>query len=406
MLSWGVGRVAGRYAGGEEKGMDTINGKVAVLIVDDKPANLYALKEILKDIPYDIHTANSGMEALKLLLQHEYACCLLDIRMPEMDGFETAELIRHDAQVQHVPIIFVTAEAGDQKDLFKGYEKGAVDFLIKPLEPVVVRSKVKVFGDLYLQKIALKRSQEIEDLNKKLVILNKDLQVANSELEHFTHIAAHDLREPLRMQRSFIDLLRGELSPDALTSTDDLMRRIYHSSDQMLEMINDFRTLTKLGQDDFERSNVSLKEIIEGCLSDFQDKIKDRRVKIYFDLFPPIVSVFASLVKRLYTNLIANAFDHVPRGSFAMHFTVENSGSPWIYGVKNTESRIPQDQLTQIFKIFRKADLAHKEGTGIGLSICKKIIDRHDGQIHAQSSDEGVHIQFTFEKGGRESESD
>jgi two-component system, sensor histidine kinase and response regulator len=393
-----VGRVAGRYAGGEEKGMDTINGKVAVLIVDDKPANLYALKEILKDTHYDIHTANSGMEALKLLLQHEYACCLLDIRMPEMDGFETAELIRHDVQVQHVPIIFVTAEAGDQKDLFKGYEKGAVDFLIKPLEPVIVRSKVKVFGDLYLQKIALKRSQEIEDLNKKLLLLNKDLQIANSELEHFTHIAAHDLREPLRRQRSFIDLLRDELPPDTLLKIDNLMQRIYCSSDQMLEMINDFRTLTKLGQDDFKRSNMNLKEIIEDCLGDFQDKIKSRHVKIYFDLFPPLVSVFASLVKRLYTNLIANAFDHVPQGSFDMHFTVENSGPSWIYGVKNTGSYIPQDQLTQIFKIFRKADLTHKDGTGIGLSICKKIIDRHGGRIKAQSSDEGVHIQFTFEK--------
>lgn len=386
--------------------MDTINGKVAVLIVDDKPANLYALKEILKDIHYDIHTANSGMEALNLLLQHEYACCLLDIRMPGMDGFETAEFIRHDAQVQQVPIIFVTAESGDQKDLFKGYEKGAVDFLIKPLEPVVVRSKVKVFGDLYLQRVALNRSKEIEDLNKKLIILNKNLQEANRDLEHFTHIAAHDLREPLRRQRSFIDLLRDELSPDILPRTDDFMRRIYHSSNQMLEMINDFRMLTKLGQDEFKRNNVSLKEIIESCLGDFQDKIQDHRVKIYFDTFPPFVNVFASLVKLLYTNLIANAFDHAPQGPFTMHFTVKNVEPSWIYGVKNTGSHIPQDQLTQIFKIFRKADLAHKEGTGIGLSICKKIIDRHGGKIQAQSSDEGVHIQFTFEKGEKESESD
>jgi signal transduction histidine kinase len=402
----GCGHLAGRHPGGEEKGMDTINSKVAVLIVDDKPANLYALKEILKDTHYDIHTAHSGMEALKLLLQHEYACCLLDIRMPEMDGFETAELIRHDVQVQHVPIIFVTAEAGDQKDLFKGYEKGAVDFLIKPLEPIVVRSKVKVFGDLYLQKIALKRSKEVEDLNKKLTLLNKDLQVANSELEHFTHIAAHDLREPLRMQRSFIDLLRETLPMDVLKQSDDLMKRICSSSNQMLEMIDDFRTLTKLGQEDFKRSDVNLKEIIDDCLDDFQGKIKGRCVKVYFDLFPLMVSVFPSLVKRLYTNLIANAFDHVPQGPFDMYFTVENAGSSWIYGVKNTGSSIPQDQLTQIFKIFRKADLAHKEGTGIGLSICKKIIDRHGGRIKAQSSDEGVHIQFTFEQGEGKSESD
>jgi signal transduction histidine kinase len=161
-----------------------------------------------------------------------------------------------------------------------------------------------------------------------------------------------------------------------------------------------------LGQDYLKKSDVSLKEIIEDCLGDFQDKIKDRHVNVYFDIFPPLVSVFASLVRRLYTNLIANAFDHVPQGPFAMHFTVKNVGSSWTYGVKNTGSCIPQDQLTQVFKIFRKADLAHKDGTGIGLSICKKIIDRHGGRIKAQSSDDEVHIQFTFEQGEGKSESD
>ena len=120
---------------------------VKILIVDDKESNLDTLEHILKSDSYEIHRAANGREALKLLLDHEYACCLLDVRMPEMDGFQVAEIIRNDPLLQYIPIIFVTAEMADKEAIFKGYEKGAVDYILKPVEPKIIRSKVNVFAD-------------------------------------------------------------------------------------------------------------------------------------------------------------------------------------------------------------------------------------------------------------------
>src|SRR5688572_8101306 len=119
---------------------------VRILMVDDQPANLEVLHEVLDSPDYRLDRAMSVDQALKLLLESEYACCLLDIRMPVVDGLQTAEIIRRDKDLQNLPIIFVTAEASDQKSEFQGYEKGAVDFLIKPIEPLVLRSKVRVFA--------------------------------------------------------------------------------------------------------------------------------------------------------------------------------------------------------------------------------------------------------------------
>lgn len=375
---------------------------VNILIVDDKLANLEAMEAILEITRYRILRAQSGEEALKHLLRDEFACCLLDIRMPGMDGFETAQFIRRDIQLQHLPIIFVTAEANDQKDIYKAYNTGAVDFLIKPLEPLVVRSKVEVFGQLYLQKIALKRSKEIEVLNQQLYELNNSLQDANRDLEHFTHIAAHDMREPLRRQRNMVDLLNEMLLGSDVTDVKEILGYINTSSDQMLGMIDDFRVLTKIGYGDISREKTDFKKLIERCIEGFSEKMSLYKLDIEFDLFPGDIFVYRSLVKILYDNLMGNVINHVTRKELKIRFTAELQNTTWVYGVFNTGSTIQKNQLSHIFKMFRKIastpkqGAPRKEGTGIGLSICKRVVDRHQGRIWAESGEDFVHIKFTF----------
>lgn len=369
---------------------------VKVLLVDDRPENLYALKEILRVTGYTIITSNSATEALKLMLNQEFACCLLDIRMPDIDGFEMAEMIRDDVKLQNVPIIFVTAEASDRIDVFKGYEKGAVDFLIKPLEPAIVRSKVKVFGQMYLQGRALEYSKQIEHLNQKLTGLNVALSAANRDLEHFTHIAAHDLREPTRKQLNFVDLLKEELAENTSPQAKGLLEKLELNCNHMINIVDDFRYLTKLSQHEFQRQEIDFKKFLTDCVDSFKEQITAREVNIQYDIFPKKAKVYTGLVERLYYNLISNIFNHVSKNKFTIHFTFEEKENEVFLGVKNTGSKIAADQLENIFKIFRRGDTSYSEGSGIGLNICKKIVDRHKGSIWAESGSDYVHIKFSL----------
>ncbi len=129
-----------------------------ILLVDDKPANLLALRKILEKPGLNIVEAASGNDALALLLEFNFALILLDVQMPDMDGFETAELMRGNEETKHIPIIFVTAISKEQKYVFKGYDKGAVDYLFKPLDPDILQSKVNIFLELHGQKEDLKKT--------------------------------------------------------------------------------------------------------------------------------------------------------------------------------------------------------------------------------------------------------
>ncbi len=154
--------------------------KPNVLIVDDRPENLLVLESILDKLECNIVKAGSGNEALGLMLEKEFALVLLDVQMPEMDGFETAELMRGSEKTRYIPIIFVTAISKEQKCIFKGYEMGAVDYLFKPIEPVVLKSKVQVFLDLHNQKLLLKEQANLLEMKIKELA---ELKKANNKLE-------------------------------------------------------------------------------------------------------------------------------------------------------------------------------------------------------------------------------
>ncbi|MDI6790399.1 MAG: response regulator, partial [Thermodesulfobacteriota bacterium] len=157
--------------------------KIDVLLVDDRPENLVALEALLEDLDLNIVKATSGNDALGLVLEYDLALILLDVQMPDMDGFETAELMRGSEKTRHIPIIFVTAISKDMKYVFKGYESGAVDYLFKPLNPDILRSKVKIFLELHRQKKALEKStldlkqivEELKKANHKILVTFKSV---------------------------------------------------------------------------------------------------------------------------------------------------------------------------------------------------------------------------------------
>src|SRR5215472_16500051 len=237
----------------------TAEPKVKLLLVDDHPENLLALEALLEGPGHELVLARSGQEALRCLLQNDFAVILLDVMMPGMDGFETATLIRQRDRSRHTPIIFLTALGKSEEHLFRGYDVGAVDYLFKPIVPEVLRSKVAVFADLYRKSSLIKRHSEllqrrnteledalgklekagteIQRLNEHLERRIRELDVVNKELEAFSFSVSHDLRAPLMRIAGFSQALQ-EFYADKLDDTGRLhLERVNSSARRMCQLV-------------------------------------------------------------------------------------------------------------------------------------------------------------------------
>ncbi|HZH37309.1 MAG TPA: response regulator, partial [Flavisolibacter sp.] len=213
-----------------------INNRIRILIVDDREDNLLSIETILESEAYDIVKATSGKAALKILLhQYDFTLILMDVQMPDMNGFETASLIYQRERLKHIPIIFITAHNYNDDHVFEGYKVGAIDYIYKPINPELLRFKVGVFAEMYqknhqlvLQERKLKQmnanlEKEIEErrlseekvklLNQQLLENNRNLEATVEELDRFAYVASHDLQEPLRKILVFSDKLLNSRQP-------------------------------------------------------------------------------------------------------------------------------------------------------------------------------------------------
>jgi two-component system cell cycle response regulator len=217
--------------------------KPNVLIVDDLPANITVLEGILKDLDLNIVSARSGNEALACMLDRDFALVLLDVQMPEMDGFETAELMRGSAKTKHIPIIFVTAISKSQEHIFKGYEAGAVDYIFKPFNPHTLRNKVKIFIDLYSQKKRLEGiNNELRDANRK--VLDQQKSIIEEErlkvLLQLSGATAHELNQPLMGLLGTVDLIKMEKDPEAVL---DYVEKIEVAASRISSIVQKIQTI-------------------------------------------------------------------------------------------------------------------------------------------------------------------
>ncbi|MFQ5685224.1 MAG: response regulator, partial [Candidatus Scalindua sp.] len=215
-----------------------------ILTVDDKPANLLALRKVLGRPGLNIIEATSGNDALALMLEYDFALILLDVQMPDMDGFETAELMRGNEETKHIPIIFVTAINKEQQYVFKGYDKGAVDYLFKPLDPDILQSKVNIFLELHKQKEDLKKANtELTKANKKILEQQEDL-IEEERLKVLLQMSganAQELNQPLASLLDNVELM--ENFSDNRKKTVECISRIKESSRKISEIANKIRTI-------------------------------------------------------------------------------------------------------------------------------------------------------------------
>ncbi len=349
---------------------------IQCLIVDDLEENLVALEALLVEPGVEVLRARSGAEALELLLVHPIGLALLDVQMPEMDGFELAELMRGSERTRHVPIIFVTAGLGDQRRIFKGYESGAVDFLQKPIEPHMLKSKARVFFQLYRQKLQL-----AEDLRERSETLRMN--------ELFTAMLGHDLRGPLSaivMASMVIERKSGDEGLRRLAS------RSVASAKSMSRMIEDMLDLSRarIGggivvrrvEGDLE---APLYRVAEECRAAHPERQILWRADGRFD-----GEWDTDRLSQVASNLIGNALRH--GGALAPVDVQLDGRDPTVVVLTvGNEGQIAPELLPHIFDPFRGRDepSSRGEGLGIGLYIVRQIVVAHRGDVVADTSEPG-----------------
>src|SRR3954468_19789716 len=267
---------------------DRLTDRVNILLVDDQPANLVALEAMLEDLGQNLVRADSGREALKRVLSDDFAVILLDVKMPEMDGFETAELIRQRDRSRHTPILFLTAGDTTQTQAVRGYAVGAVDYLVKPVVPEFVRSKVAVFVELAKKSELLRRQAELlqpgeleaRELAEAQAELVRDLEHKNRELESFSYAVSHDLRAPLRRIESFSRAVQE--SPGERLDEDGrrYLDRVREASQQMSQLIDDVLYLARVTRAEMREQELDLSGLVTLLLDRLREAEPGRQVDV------------------------------------------------------------------------------------------------------------------------------
>lgn len=404
-----------------------------ILLVDDREDNLLTIETILQPDEYRFVKASSGTEALKILLQeYDFALILMDVKMPNLSGLETASLIYEREKLRHIPIIFITAYSYDEENIFKGYRAGAVDYIYKPIKPDLLRAKVAVFADLY------KKTRQLVAQEQKLIATNKNLEAeikerkiseekvkalnlqllqnidkleaANKDLDRFAFMASHDLQEPLRKIRTFGERLSSKFNRILGEEGVKYVNRIQVAAERMQLLINDILTFSKLSTENYSFVKSDLNLLMEEVLGEIDDMVKQKKATIKIDSLPSLY-VNPGLIRPLFNNLLNNAlkycrkdidpFIHI-HSETDLEAETSGNGRP-----KNKYCRIfvedngigfDQSYSEQIFGMFKRLHPNNEyEGTGIGLALCKKIVEQHNGFISARSKvNEGSTFILSF----------
>lgn len=394
-----------------------------ILIVDDKQENLYSLRTLLQVNAYEVDSAASGEEALLKILKKEYSLIILDVQMPDMDGFEVAETIKGYSKTRDIPILFLSAVNVDKRFITKGYQSGGVDYVTKPFDPDLLLLKVKTFCRLHEQTRELQSTQKalqdeienrkrtqvalenlnagleerVEERTRELLLTNKELETRNTELAQFASLASHDLQEPLRKIITFGHLLETKHLAH-LHEAAELSHKINASAERMRNLINDLLNYSKLSAHTlFER--VDLNDLLQDTLFTLEIAISEKDAAISTEALPPIEAIPGQM-RQVFQNLIGNALKFSKKGtppvvSIRGGFIGENSlTAPWTaegeyIRICIADRGIGFDEmyLSKIFTIFQRLHTQQEyEGTGIGLAIVKKIVEKHGGQIGAKST--------------------
>lgn len=371
-----------------------MNTDVKFLLVDDLPENLLSLEALLQRDELMLLKARSGDEALELLLQHDVALALIDVQMPGLNGFELAELMRGNERTRRVPIIFVTAGTHTAERRFQGYEAGAVDFIQKPIEPDILRSKAEIFAELYRQR---KMISEQRDL---LEAQTRALQLADKRKNEFIGVLVHELRNPLAALNGGLKILSRK--PDA-GKIEQIHGLMHQQMDHIIRLVDDLLDVSRItqGKINLVKSDFDLRDAIHSALDMTGQAIEERNHAVTVRVPDQPCRVFADKVRltQCVSNLVNNAAKYTTMGG---QIEVALDLHPRTYRVSVTDNGLglSAEAAGAIFKMFEQVeehrDHAHG-GLGIGLALVKQLMELHGGDVSVWSDGPGLGSVFTLE---------
>jgi two-component system sensor histidine kinase/response regulator len=387
---------------------------INILLVDDEPANLLALEAVLESLDQNLVKAHTGEEALRHLIKMDFAVILLDVMMPRMNGFETAKLIRQRDRNRHTAIIFLTAMEKAETEMFRGYSLGAIDYLVKPFVPAVLRSKVTVLIEIY------RKTQEVIQLNRRLshseevlknlnvnleakiverttVIEERSLQLtrSNAELEQFVYSASHDLQEPLRTMTSFLQLLERR-NPDNLDAeSKQFIQFAIKCSENMRNLINGLLEYSQVTLKEKQFQGIDCNLLVRRILEQLNGSITASGAKVEIQPLPEVYGE-PTLLGQLFQNLIGNALKFCDKKSPRVEVGSSQREGEWLFWVKDNGIGIEPRFFRQIFRLFQRLHSREEyAGAGLGLAVCQKTVELHGGRIWCES-EFGKGSQFYF----------
>ncbi len=383
------------------KSQDMNVPQVNILMVDDEPSNLIALEAILGELGQNLVKAISGREALREVLSADFAVILLDVQMADLNGFETAAAIRERERSRHIPIIFLTGQGKTDEMIFRGYSAGAVDYLMKPIVPEILRAKVEVFVELALGRLKLqeeieerkraaaeisKLNLELEQKNRELLDRTASLQETISELDSYSYSISHDMRAPLRTMKGYAEILLDECLPLLSAEHQAYLNKIASGAQRLDHLIQDVLSYSWLSRSKFKLESTDIdrltREIIEqypGLQAPHADvQVEDRLPRVWAN---------EAMLTQCISNLLGNAIKFVETGRQPrVRIRAERIGADArIWFEDNGIGIAPRDQ-ERIFGIFVKIHPTQTyQGTGIGLSIVRRAADKMGGKVGLES---------------------
>ncbi len=385
---------------------------INILIVDDRKENLHSLESLLLNENYRFFTSLSGEEALKIAIKEEIHLILLDVQMPEMDGYEVARLLKMNKKTENIPIIFITAINQEDAHAIKGFETGAADYIFKPVVPEILKAKVSVFIDLYKKELELAeknrlltdKNKELQDTHKKLketnnkleqrveertvelTERNRELQRINQVLDNFLHVSAHDLRGPLSNLKMALGIF-GKVKDKAkqeqlLEGIDASLHRIDQTIIGIIEMVEVQKDKKNGAQ------KVVLEELINVIKMDYQPQIEKNRATIVTDFSKaPEINFIEPYLESIFRNLISNALKYrSEENNPVINISSSRKGNQLHLVFKDNGTGIDLNKYgNALFKAFSRIEKQNTDGKGIGLHLVKNIVEMNGGNIEVES---------------------